>query len=80
MKSIKETSEEYGLQYPVIHYDVSGNPCDDVEEPSMDFEMGANYVLEMFVDIVNKNTKPNGIEDRAKMAYDMLILIEQLKK
>ncbi len=44
------------------------------------FEAGANYVLEKFVDIVNKNTKPNGMEDRAEMASDMLILIEQLKK
>ena len=44
------------------------------------FEAGANYVLEKFVDIVNKNTKPNGMEDRAKMASDMLILIAQLKK
>ena len=44
------------------------------------YEAGANYVLEKFVDIVNKNTKPNGMEDRAKMAFDMLILIKQLKK
>lgn len=44
------------------------------------FEAGANYVLEKFVEIVNKNTKPNGMEDRAGMAYDMLILIEQLKR
>lgn len=43
-------------------------------------EAGANYVLEKFVDIVNKNTKPNGMQDRAQMASDMLILIAQLKK
>jgi len=44
------------------------------------YEAGANYVLEKFVDIVNKNTKPNGMEDRAEIANDMLILIKQLKK
>lgn len=36
--------------------------------------------LNKFVDIVNKNTKPNGMEDRAEIANDMLILIKQLKK
>lgn len=80
MKSIKEKAEEYGLLNPDIHYDADGNTYDDVDKPSMDFEAGANYVLEKFVDIVNKNTKPNGMQDRAQMASDMLILIAQLKK
>ena len=80
MKSIKEKAEEYGLLNPDIHYDADGNTYDDVDKPSVDFEAGANYVLKKFVDIVNKNTKPNGMEDRAKMASDMLILITQLKK
>ena len=70
MKSIKEKAEESSLGY------------DEVQAPAIGrgFVLGANYVLEKFVDIVNKNTKPNGIEDRAEMASDMLILIEQLKK
>lgn len=45
MESIKEKAIEYGLQYPVIHYDADGNPYDDVDNPSTDFEEGANYVL-----------------------------------
>lgn len=72
MKSIKEKAEEYAKMKHT-----NKNFIDIV---SWDFEAGANYVLEEFVNIVNKNTKPNGIEDRAKMASDMLILIKQLKK
>lgn len=72
MKSIKEKAEEYAKMKHA-----NKNFIDIV---SWDFEAGANYVLEEFVNIVNKNTKPNGIEDRAKMASDMLILIKQLKK
>ena len=41
MKNIKEKSEEYGFQNPVIHYDADGNTYDDVDKPSMDFEAGA---------------------------------------
>lgn len=67
MKSIHEASVAYGREH---------QGTVNIE----DFEAGANYVLDEFVDIVNKNTKPNGIEDRAKMAFDMLILIKQLKK
>ena len=69
MKSIKEKAEENCIKYGNL-----GNVA------YQEFEAGANYVLEKFVDIVNKNTKPNGMEDRAKMASDMLILIKQLKK
>jgi hypothetical protein len=72
MKSIKEKANEYAKDYLF-------SPLPQ-RAPNIHFEAGANYVLEKFVDIVNKNTKPNGIEDRAKMAYDMLILIAQLKK
>ena len=68
MKSINEFATEYAQDkyLPV--------------QTSQAVNAGANYVLEKFVDIVNKNTKPNGMEDRAKMASDMLILIAQLKK
>lgn len=45
MKSIKEKAKEYGLKYPTIYYDADGNPYDDVENPSTDFEEGAYYVL-----------------------------------
>ena len=45
MATIKEKAKEYGLQYPVIHYDADGNIYYDVNKPSMDFEAGANYVL-----------------------------------
>ena len=72
MKSIKEKAEEYAKMKHT-----NKNLIDIV---SLDFEAGANYVLEEFVDIVNKNTKPNGMENKKKMASDMLILIKQLKK
>ena len=73
MKSIKEKAEEFAKE--------NINSLGYIMQEHVDgFEAGANYVLEKFVDIVNKNTKPNGIEDRAEMASDMLILIEQLKK
>ena len=69
MKSIKEKAEE---KYPMI--------TGELQTYNEKFIEGANYVLEKFVDIVNKNTKPNGMEDRAGMAADMLFLIKQLKK
>jgi len=76
MKSIKDKAKEYDRVVERI------SPNQSIVDMSgrKQFEAGANYVLEKFVDIVNKNTKPNGMEDRAKMAYDMLILIKQLKK
>lgn len=75
MKSIKEKANEYAEEQDLrMAYNGS---CDNCRQG---FVVGANYVLEKFVEIVNKNTKPNGMEDRAGMAYDMLILIEQLKK
>lgn len=75
MKSIKEKLEEYANEQDLrMAYNGS---CDNCRQG---FVAGANYVLEKFVDIVNKNTKPNGMEDRAEMASDMLILIKQLKK
>ena len=84
MKSIKDKTEEYGYtnwQSDEYHDGASeGLGFDAIGHTQKTFEAGANYVLEKFVDIVNKNTMPNGMEDRAKMAYDMLILIEQLKK
>ena len=74
MKSIKEKAEEH-LNSVYYGYD---NVLKTLVKEG--YEAGANYVLEKFIDIVNKNTKPNGMEDRAKMANDMLILIKQLKK
>ena len=71
MKSIKEKAEEL---YPTRKVSAISDLANEK------FVEGANYVLKKFVDIVNKNTKPNGMEDRAKMASDMLILITQLKK
>ena len=71
MKSIKEKAEEYGLQYPVIHYDADGNTYDDVDKPSMDFEAGANYVLDEIEKLVKFNRWS---------AQDLYELIEQLKK
>ena len=76
MKSIKEKAEEHA---PYTEND-SWNKTQKCIIAQTSFEAGASYVLEKFVDIVNKNTKPNGMEDRAKMASDMLILIAQLKK
>ena len=75
MKSIKEKSNEYADEQ-VLRMAYNGS-CDNCKQG---FVLGANYVLEKFIDIVNKNTKPYGMEDRAKMAYDLLILIAQLKK
>lgn len=75
MKSIREKAEEYGLQYPVIHYDADGNTYDDVNKPSMDFETGANYVLEQVENIVLD--KSTGL---VEMWSELMTLIEQLKK
>lgn len=65
MKSIKEKSEEYGLQYPVIHYDENGNTHNDVDKPSVDFEAGANYVLEAIIECLPKTSayNPNEVID-----------------
>ena len=71
MKSIKEKSKEYGLKYPVIHYDADGNPYDDVDNPSVDFEEGANYVLEEIEEFMKHNLVHSSNLKR---------LIEQLKK
>lgn len=94
MKSIKEKSEEYGLQYPVIHYDADGNTYDDVDKPSMDFEAGANYVLGELekecrrIALLSKNHVENPVDEEDKvdswarldeMEY-MLKFIEQLKE
>ena len=71
MKSIKEKAEEYGLQYPVIHYDADGNTYDDVDKPSMDFEAGANYVLELIEESIKNSPAGYGL---------IFYVIEQLKK
>ena len=75
MKSIKEKSEEYGLQYPVIRYDASGNPCDDVDKPSIDFESGANYVLDKVEYILEDKDF-----DCEEICDSLFALIEQLRK
>lgn len=77
MKSIKEKSEEYGLQYPVIHYDADGNTYDDVDKPSMDFETGANYVLEQIEQLTNNQ---NWCAFPKQSHKELKELIEQLKK
>lgn len=76
--SVSEELEEAAKRYATEGDEISGLCIIDEEVEA--FKAGANYVLEEFADIVNKNTKPNGMEDRAKMASDMLILIKQLKK
>jgi hypothetical protein len=71
MKSIKEKAKEYGLLNPDIHYDADGNTYDDVDKPSMDFEAGANYVLDVIEEFMKHNLVHSG---------NMKRLIEQLKK
>ena len=79
MKSIKEKADEYGLQYPVIHYDADGNTYDDVDKPSMDFEAGANYVLEEIERLV-KTTIGDGGTYHYNLYIGLVKLLEQLKK
>ena len=79
MKSIKEKSEEYGLQNPVIHYDADGNTYDDVNKPSMDFEAGANYVVEEIEKLV-KTTNGDGDTYHYNLYIGLVNLLEQLKK
>ena len=82
MKSIKEKAEEYGLQYPVIHYDADGNIYDDVDKPSMDFEAGTNYVLDAIEEFMtNINLGNNAAEKFYKLDLmaDIHAFIEQLK-
>ena len=74
MKSIKQKAEEYGLQYPVIHYDADGNTYDDVDKPYMDFEAGANYVLEQVEMLLNSQ---RFVDNPSQELFE---LIEQLKK
>ena len=73
MKSIKEKSNEYGLQYPVIHYDADGNTYDDVDKPSMDFEAGANYVLEHLSMTIS-------VSEDSYLRDNLKKMIEQLKE
>lgn len=79
MKSIKEKSEEYGLQYPVIHYDADGNTYDDADKSSMDFEAGANYVVEEIEKLV-KTTIGDGETYHYNLYIGLINLLEQLKK
>ena len=83
IKSIKEKSEEYGFQNPVIHYDADGNTYDDVDKPSMDFEAGANYVLEQIENFMKGLNLGNSAEEKF-YKLDVLayigLFIEQLKK
>lgn len=80
MKSIKEKAKEYGLQYPVNHYDAYGNSYDDVDNPSTDFEAGANYVLEEVEKIFSTANKYKDGSDHTILYLDIEFLIEQLKK
>ena len=79
MKSIKEKAEEYGLQYPVIHYDADGNTYDDVDKPSMDFEAGANYVLEEIEKALDLGEPPYLISTE-QAYYKVNNLIKELKR
>lgn len=88
MNSIKEKSKEWCSEHSNKGCKEQCDGCWQVKQPwgceqynmELAYKAGANYVLEKFIDIVNKHTKPNGMEDRAQMAFDMLILIAQLKK
>jgi hypothetical protein len=77
MKSIKEKAEEYGLLNPDIHYDADGNTYDDVDNPSMDFEAGANYVLDKIEKLTNNQ---NWCAFPKQSHKELKELIEQLKK
>ena len=83
MKSIKEKSEEYGLQYPIIHYDADGNTYDDVDKPSMDFEAGANYVLEQIENFIKDSDLGNSVEEKfykLDILADIHEFIQKLKE
>ena len=75
MKSIKEKAEEYGLLNPDIHYDADGNTYDDVDKPSMDFEAGANYVLDEIERMLNAS-----FGSYKAQLYLIKRTIEQLRK
>ncbi len=79
MKSIKEKAKEYGLLNPDIHYDADGNTYDDADKPSMDFEAGANYVLDEIENLV-KTTIGDGETYHRKLYIGLVNLLEQLKK
>ena len=74
MKSIKEKANEYGLFNPNIHYDADGSTYDDVDKPSMDFEAGANYVLDEIEKCVKSSSNSRLKIDTIKQ------IIKQLKK
>ena len=81
MKSIKEKSEEYGLLNPNIHYDADGNTYDDVDKPSMDFETGANYVLDVIEFLMKDVSDKYPRFQQGEIIHGRLInLLEQLKK
>lgn len=81
MKSIKEKAEEYGLLNPDIHYDADGNTYDDVDKPSMDFEAGANYVLEEIENVIKSDRILGHPFPSLEMRYNQIInVIEKLKK
>ena len=81
MKSIKEKAKEYGFQNPVIHYDADGNTYDDADKPSMDFEAGANYVLDEIESIIKNVSDEYPRFQQGTIIHGRLIkLLEQLKK
>lgn len=73
MKSIKEKAEEYGFQNPIIYYDADGNTYDDVDKPSMDFEAGADYVLEHLSMTIS-------VSEDSYLRDNLKKMIEQLEK
>lgn len=81
MKSIKEKAEEYGLLNPDIHYDADGNTYDDVDKPSMDFESGANYVLDAIEEVLSHPRRfvSNNISISEAMIVEITKIVEQLK-
>ncbi|MBR1620737.1 MAG: hypothetical protein IJ669_01285 [Prevotella sp.] len=78
MKTIRKKAEEYGLLNPDIHYDADGNTYDDVDKPSMDFEAGANYVLEELMKIIPKEDRNLNVAGRA-LLWRLNERIKQLK-
>lgn len=81
MKSIKEKAKEYGLQHPVIFYASDGNPYDDVDNPSIDFEEGANYVLGEIESLMKDVSDKYPRFQQGEIIHGRLInLLEQLKK
>lgn len=85
-KNIKEMAREYGFANPVIHYDADGNIYDDYDKPSSDFEDGANAVIKVVEEELNRGFLNNfndfSVHDRdiaQGVIGQIKIFVEQLK-